>query len=342
MLRIGLAGFSQGYYAVTYTRYLVARQDVICAGVCDLGMSDSYVQECAFITAGQFARELDAPHFTCFSDLLDTNPDAILVCCETYLHTELAAQALTRGIHVFVSKPLSFDPEDFPPLLTVAENAILLCGNPLRYHPDIINLAKRVAAGETGKPYLLSCVVCHQAMVHQAWERDPELSGGNLGTYSPYLFDLPRWIIGEEIISLYAQGGNFNTPQITFADTIHITGRLKSGGMIAIELRSGIKQPHPFFQAQVAGTKGWISITCEDHAASSSSDETTDDLGTLKESSLGAAEMDHFIDCILKDETPACDVYNMEYSAACIRAVQKSMVSAQPEMVEVQECYVVP
>lgn len=334
MLKIGLAGFSQGYYAVTYMRYLSARLDVVCAGVCDLGATSDYVRECAFTTAEQFAGELGAPRFTNLEDLLDASPNAILVCCETHQHAELAARALAKGIHVFVSKPLSFRQRDFAPLRAAAGNAVLLCGNPLRYQPDILNLAKRVEAGEIGKPYAMRATVCHQAMIHQAWERDPALSGGNLGTYAPYLFDLQQWIIKKKFQCLYAQGGNYATPQTASADTIQIAGRLADGGVCTLELHSGLKQPHPFFEAEVVGTGGWLNASYEDNAASSSKNVGGGDLGPLPKADPGANEMDHFIDCILKGEAPRCGLAEMEYTAACVAAVQKSMVTGQAETVE--------
>jgi len=337
MLRVGLAGLSQGYYAVTYMRYLTAQPDITCAGICDLGADNAYVRECAFTTAGAFANELNAPQFTSFSQLLDIKPDAVLICNETHQHVELAAQALSKGIHTFVSKPLSFNPSDFNVLKAVANKAILLCGNPLRYQPDIVKLEKDVRSGKVGKLYAIRASVCHQAMIHQEWERDAARSGGNLGTYAPYLFDLAKWITGERITTLYAQGDNFNTPQNSSADTIHIAGRLEKDGVCAIALYCGIQQSHPFFEAEVVGSSGWLKAVYEDNEASSSGSEDTTDLGTIAKGNPGAEEMDHFLDCVRSGATPICSIAEMEYTAACVEAVQNSMTTGQSQTVEVEK-----
>lgn len=334
MLKIGLAGFSQGYYAVTYMRYLVTKPQVTCVGICDLGASEEYVKECAFTTAEKFAKELKAPLFTKFEDLLDTGLDALLVCSETHLHVELAAQALAKGIHVFVSKPLSFDLKDFELLNSASEEAILLCGNPLRYQEDILQFATQIQEGGVGKPYAMNATICHQAMIHQEWERDPARSGSNLGTYSPYLFDLANWIIGEKLVSIFARGGNYNTPQIDPEDTLHISGQLACGGLCFVELHSGINQPHPFFKAEVVGTRDWLSVVYEDNEASSSGDKDIVDLGFIQEGDPGALEMDHFLDCIEKGEAPGCSMADMKYTVACVEAVKKSLISGQQEPVE--------
>ena len=51
MLKIALAGFSQGYYAVQYTRYLSKLKEIDIIGICDMGMEETYVRECAFLSA---------------------------------------------------------------------------------------------------------------------------------------------------------------------------------------------------------------------------------------------------------------------------------------------------
>ena len=59
IIKIGLVGFSLGYYAVKYTRYLSTLKKVEITGICDLGCSDKYALECASITPVDFSNELN-------------------------------------------------------------------------------------------------------------------------------------------------------------------------------------------------------------------------------------------------------------------------------------------
>lgn len=57
MIRVGLAGFSQGYYATEYMSYLERFKEISVAAVCDCGESEEYVKECAFTTAQTFSEK---------------------------------------------------------------------------------------------------------------------------------------------------------------------------------------------------------------------------------------------------------------------------------------------
>lgn len=58
MIRVGLAGFSQGYYATEYMSYLERFKEISVAAVCDCGESEEYVKECAFTTAQTFSEKM--------------------------------------------------------------------------------------------------------------------------------------------------------------------------------------------------------------------------------------------------------------------------------------------
>lgn len=82
-MRVALVGFSQGYYAVEYTRYLSRLREAVITAVCDLGKDETYVRSCAFVEAGVFAREMGAPLTHTLEETLATKPEAVLLCCET-------------------------------------------------------------------------------------------------------------------------------------------------------------------------------------------------------------------------------------------------------------------
>ncbi len=320
MLKIALAGFSQGYYAVEYLRYLSKLKGIEVAVICDLGMDDAYVRECAGISAHDFADELQA--FLCHSyeNVLDLKPDALLLCSETKDHGRMAMEAVKAGIHTFVSKPLGFS---FPQIRGLnglkREGVCLLCGNPLKYEQGIVEFHDRIQGGEIGKVYSIRIMLNHLAMTRQHWERDRSKSGGPLGTYGVYLFDLARWITGYPIEKMAAFGGNYATPEIMMEDTVKIAGIQAGGGQCSLELYAGIRHEFPFIQIEAVGTKGTL-ITNYGNYTMIGQTEKGAKLGTLRNTDMTMGEMNHFLDCILHKEAERCSLEDMIYVTRCIDA----------------------
>lgn len=326
MIRIALAGFGQGYYATTYTRYLARLKEVEIIGICDLGETDDYVRECAFTTAGEFAREVRAPVVHSFQELLERKPDGVLICCETAEHTALAKEALEKNVHVFVSKPLCFSSRDTEGLEGSGQRKTLLCGNPLKYEKGMEEMHTRLHAGEIGEIYSLRIMINHRAMTKQVWERDPERSGGPLGTYGVYLFDLAQWLTGERLRKVYALADNFGTPEISEPDTVKVLGQGEQRAQFSLELYSGIAHEYPFVQAEAVGTKGTL-VTRYDNYATVAQTQAGAAFGTLRSSDMGAGEMEHFLACIRGKATERCGLREADYVARCVEAVRGSIAS---------------
>ena len=77
-LTCGLIGLSQGWYADLFATELLAMKDVELVGVCDLGKSRAYVDECIGMDAEEFATKFEASLYQDPADLLGQNLD---FCC---------------------------------------------------------------------------------------------------------------------------------------------------------------------------------------------------------------------------------------------------------------------
>lgn len=336
MIHIALAGFAQGYYATTYMRYLARLKEVKIAGVCDCGAAESYVRECAFTTAEEFALEMGAPLVHEYEALLALKPDAVLICSETAQHAAMAKAALKRGLHVFVSKPLSFQSRDMALLKSVASTRVLLCGNPLKYEQSVEEMHARLAAGEIGAVYSLRIMVNHPAMTKQAWERDETRSGGTLGTYGVYLFDLARWLTGQPLKSLYALAHNYGTSEIPGPDTYKVLGEGVRDAQFTLELYSAIRHDYPFVHIEAVGAAGTLATRCENYATMAQT-QAGAFFGALRSSDMGAGEMEHFLACIRGEASERCCLADMDYVARCIEAAQHSVCSGAPVLIGMEE-----
>lgn len=333
MIRVALAGFSQGYYAVAYTRYLSRLRGIQVVAVCDCGADEAYVRECAFVDAKAFAGSLGAPLLRDYQSLLALRPDAVLICSETAEHAKMARAALECGIHVFVSKPLTFCRRDVQLLRAVPRHTVLLCGNPLKYERGAEEMHAKLLAGTIGEIYSLRLMINHAAMTKQEWERNEARSGGPLGTYGVYLFDLARWMTGRSMEQLYAVAANYNTPEITAPDTIKVLGTGEKGTQFSLELYSAIRHPYPFLQIEAIGKKGTLLTRYDNYATICQTTENTT-FGALRESDMASGEMEHFLSCIRGEETERCSLADMEYVACCIEAVRRSLRKKAPVSIE--------
>jgi len=331
-MRIALVGFSQGYYAVSYLRYLEQRKGIEIAAVCDLNASKEYIRSCAFVDAAAFAEEMGAPLVHSLEEVIRYRPNAALLCCETNSHTRLAAELLAAGIHVFVSKPLCFASCQADALAgAMPTGAILLCGQPLRYETGIREAMARIRGGEIGTVYAVRIRICHAAMIRQAWERDEACSGGPLGTYGVYLFDLAREFGDVPVEMLYALEQNAATPEIRAADTVSILAR---GGSVhfQLELFSAVDLQLPFIHAEVFGKKGVLE-TQYDNAATLVRGADGLKSGEFRTSDMTRGEMEHFLACLRREAAPECSVERMRYITRCIEAVQRSILSGEVERI---------
>lgn len=325
MIKVGLLGFSQGYYATTYTRYLSRLKETEIIGVCDFGRDDGYVLECADITAKAFGEEMGVPLFHSAEDLLELKPDAVLICNEVCEHTDTAKLAVKQGIHAFVSKPLTFNPVQARELLAVKpDNVVLLCGNPLKYEQGVLEVEQAAASGVIGKIYSLRLMVSHLAMTQQEYERDAARSGGPLGTYGIYMADLARYITKQDIKSVFAMGGNYCFPQLNTLDTVKAVAELSDGALCSLELFSGYDLSFPFLRIELAGEKGTICTNYDNNTFITRA-ETGASLGGYRTGNMGAGEMEHFLDCIAGREKERCSVTDMVFVSEFIEAVQKSI-----------------
>lgn len=329
MIRVGLAGFSQGYYATEYMSYLERFKEISVAAVCDCGESEEYVKECALTTAQAFSEKMKAPLVHDYEEFLQCELDAVLICSETADHVRMAKAALERGLHVFISKPLCFSPDDAALLGRTPHNKVLLCGNPLKYEQSVEEMHARLAAGEIGPVHSLRITVSHPAMTAQAWERDPARSGGPFGTYAVYLFDLARWLTGQRLVWLCALGENFATPEIPGPDTIKIIGRCSGGTHVVLELFSSIRHEYPFVEMEAVGEQGTL-ITRNRNYSTVFQTQAGAVPGTLRTSNMTVGEMEHFLACIRGQDVPRCSLSDMAYTVRCLDAAQKSMASGRP------------
>jgi myo-inositol 2-dehydrogenase / D-chiro-inositol 1-dehydrogenase len=235
--------------------------------------------------------------FTDLSSLLNDNSlSAVVIASPTNTHADLIVQAARAGKHIFCEKPLHLELGRTHEVLQIVEEAKvkLQIGFQRRYDPLFAAAAQAARDKKAGKPLLLKIT-----------SRDPKpppveyirASGGIFVDMTIHDFDMSRFILRSEPVSVFAAGANLLDPAIGEAgdiDSALTTVEFENGAFAVIdncrqsaigydqrlELLSSLgvttvtnpqvaPSPHPFFiaryeSAYVTEMKAFIECVCSD------------------------------------------------------------------------------
>jgi predicted dehydrogenase len=137
----------------------------------------------------------------------DPEIDAVDVCLPTSVHRSATELALEHGKHVFLEKPLALTVEDGEAILRAAETSgrIFMVGLVLRFWPEYVELHRRVASGELGRPFAVTTQRLSPPADWATWYADWTQSGGPPVDLMVHDFDQANWLLGEPR-SVYARG----------------------------------------------------------------------------------------------------------------------------------------
>lgn len=113
-----------------------------------VGFADADEKQCAILSKRSAVRG-----YTDYRQLLDTElPDLITVAVPTALHYEVASEAIRRGIHVLIEKPIAETEVDGQALIDLAQehNVVLAVGHIERHNPAISVLKKIIDEQQLG------------------------------------------------------------------------------------------------------------------------------------------------------------------------------------------------
>lgn len=140
------------------------------------------------------------PAYTEIQQMLATaQPEAVSVVVPSYLHYPVARQVLENGCHVLVEKPIAVSLEDAYKLIDLADkhSCILTVGHIERYNPAIIELKRRLDAGELGKIFQI-----HARRLGPSPTRIQDV--GVAFDLAPHDLDIMRFLVGSEAQYVFA------------------------------------------------------------------------------------------------------------------------------------------
>jgi len=126
--------------------------------------------------------------------------DLVVIATPNALHEPQALQALARGKHVLVEKPMALATAAAGAMTAAARTAgrTLAVGHMWRYRPEVIALRDRIAAGEFGGIARTHGFGVHALWGPSGWFTDPALAGGGaLIDMGIHAIDTARFLLGD-------------------------------------------------------------------------------------------------------------------------------------------------
>ena len=181
----------------------------------------------------------DVPFFACMDDLLSAGLalDVVNICTPNGLHASMAIQAMRRGFHVVIEKPMALTLADAEQIVYTSLKCQkqVFCVMQNRYSPPSVWIKEMVESGRLGKIYMvqLNCYWNRDERYYKldSWHGDAALDGGTLFTQFPHFIDIMYWLFGD-ICDIQAEFADFNHQDLTdFEDSGVVNFRFVNGGM---------------------------------------------------------------------------------------------------------------
>lgn len=322
----GVALLGAGFMADTHARCYEALREradvrVVCALEADRVAA----------LAGRLGAEATADLETALST---PGVEAVDICLPTPLHRPIAEQALARGLHVLVEKPIALTLVDADAIDAAAQAAgrVLMVGHVLRFIPEIAELRRVLAGGELGRPLGASAVRLSAPPDWNDWMRDEDLSGGVLVDLAIHDFDV--------------LGALFGPARRVFARAVggHVSALVEhERGEALVEGSHAMPASYPFTAGlRVLCERGAVEHRFIAGAGDEVADAVVSELGVYgaeKRRFSEAAdpwqlEIEHFLDCVENGGDPSDGSFEQARAALAVAlAARRSLASGSPETV---------
>jgi predicted dehydrogenase len=266
VVRIGIAGC--GAAARIHLERLLAIDGVEIVGCADPDLASARaLADRASLLAGRAAVPLAVPAYSDHRELLkEQSPDAVAVFTPHLAHYRVTMDALQRGCHVFIEKPLSTNLQEAADIVNLARGRHLKVGVGHQYRlcPSLIETRQRLAAGSIGPLRLVTATLARPWLARLDHEENQwrfQLSaagGGILADAGDHLLDTLLWTTGQVAAQVSAvQSERGRGVDLATAAAI----RLADGTPVALAVSAF--SPGPLFVLEYFGELGRLRATDE-------------------------------------------------------------------------------
>ena len=175
------------------------------------------------------AQTSETAAYDSYAAMFDTERlDAAVVAVPARLHVEVALAAIDAGCSVLVEKPLAPSAAEAGRIAAAARRAgvALMPGHIERFNPALVELARRVQAGEIGRVLQATARRMSKTRAGEHGSRLPPSDVNVVHDSAIHDIDAVRHVLGLEVESVYAaaQTGIVTTGEDAINATLHFAG----------------------------------------------------------------------------------------------------------------------
>ena len=218
-------------------------------------------------------REYQISVYTDYVEALEhPGVDAVTVATPDHLHRAVTLDALHRGRHVLVEKPMDTDPAGCELIVEMAERTGLLVQVDFhkRYDPDHRKIAERVRQGDLGEVLYGYVHMEDRIEVPTRWFPHWASQSSPVWFLGVHFYDLIRWILGQEARSVNAHGSRRFLKSEYALDTLdHATATVTFDGGAVVTFQTSWVIPDGFEAIvnqglRLVGSRGLIECDSQD------------------------------------------------------------------------------
>jgi predicted dehydrogenase len=201
-----------------------------------------------FLKARKLAEEYDIELVTAhYEEILQRDDiDAVIVSLPSHIRVEMVAQALNKGKHVFVEKPMALTLSDADKMISASKTsgAILVSGQVMRFtkiHRHLRAMIKKNELGEIQQVIRWGIYLIEDPYV--PWWNDPAVRDGFvIHHHGSHSIDLIIWLLDIRISSVFAVCKH--PPGHLYEDTASILMKSVDGVPISIHESFSSRRRH--------------------------------------------------------------------------------------------------
>ena len=330
--KLGVAIHGAGWVASAHVRSWMKNQhvQVVSIGDIDLGRAQQFAEDHGLSCPARDNLE---------AALADERVDIVDISGPSHVHAEQGIAAARAGKHVLVEKPIA---------LTMAENRALrdaiaqanvksITSFVTRFNGEVVSLKSLIQAGAIGDPFYAEVDYWHDIKpTHHAWQlhSKKKTGGSTMLLGGCHAVDAVRWLVDDEVQEVTAYSNNKKGLFEYDANVVAIM-KFRNGVIAKTSALFDCEMPYAL-NIDVAGTAG----TLRDNRVYSKKlfpgqtgwatvPTVMPDSGDVMHHAFDQ-ELDYFVDCILNDRQPHCNIADAYRSHELCMAIDRSIETGGP------------
>lgn len=200
-----------------------------------------------------------------YNELLEKEkPELVAIATESGKHAAIALDCINAGCHVIIEKPIALSIADADTIINAGkEKGILVCTNHQnRFNKSIQEIRKAIEKNRFGK-LLYGTAHIRWARNHEyydraSWRGTWQQDGGALMNQCIHDIDLLRWMMGNEIDTVYGMTDRLIHPYIEAEDLGLAVVKFRNGSYGTIEGTTDIYPKNLEETLYIFGEKGMV------------------------------------------------------------------------------------